>query len=118
MPKDTLIEYTDDDGKIIKITKDKKGRRWLEIDIAKGIKSKLESLVEDSAVKGAFSWAMKYFDRDFHLEDVVKSEVVDNGLRIEETNGDFYTIEMPKDEAQKFLDVIESSHDFFAGIEE
>ncbi|MFX0101361.1 MAG: hypothetical protein ACFFCS_17435 [Candidatus Hodarchaeota archaeon] len=118
MPKDILIEYTSEDGKIVKITKDKKGRRWLEIDMAKGIKSKLESLVEDSAIKGAFKWAMKYFDRDFHLDDVIKSEAIETGLRIEENNGDFYVIEMPKEEAQKFLDVIESSHDFFAGIDE
>ncbi|MHA1793181.1 MAG: hypothetical protein ACTSVI_11090 [Promethearchaeota archaeon] len=120
MAKETLIEWKDEEnGRIVKITKDKKGRRWLEVDLLGNMKSKLESLVEDSPLKGAFKWAMRYVPKDFHLDDIIKTEIATNpdGLRIEESNGDFYLIEMPKEEAEKFIDVIDSSTDLMAGID-
>ncbi len=108
--KQTLIEYSDkDSGKIIKVTKDDKGKRYLEVDFASGIKSRLEGLVEDSAMKGALKWALKYVPRDYHLDEDIKVSVVKEGLRIEEPNEDFYFIEMPQEEAKKVLDVIDQS---------
>ncbi|MHA1372008.1 MAG: hypothetical protein ACTSRA_20095 [Promethearchaeota archaeon] len=118
MPKEVLIEYkNEEEGKIIKITKDKKGRRYLEVDLMGPIKSKLEALVEDSPLKKALKFAVKYVPQDFHLDDIIKSEVVDEGLRIEENNGHFYIIEMPEDKAKEFVDIIDSTTDLMAGID-
>nr|MDO8115372.1 hypothetical protein [Candidatus Sigynarchaeota archaeon] len=108
--KQILIEYSDkESGKIIKVTKDEKGKRYLEVDFAGGIKSKLEDMVEDSAMKGALKWALKYVPRDYHLDEDIKVSVVKEGLRVEEPNEDFYFVEMPQEDAKKFLDVIDQS---------
>lgn len=103
---------------MIKITKDKKGRRWLEEDLIGAVKNKLESLLEDTPLKHlAKSLGSNLVPRDYHLDDVVKSEALDSGLRIEENNGDFYLISMPKEKAQEFVACIESSTDLMAGID-
>lgn len=119
MAKETLIEWkNEEEGKIVKVTRDKKkGNRWLEVDLISGAKTALEKLVEDSPMKAAFKWALKYVPKDFHLEDVINTEVSETGLRIEESNGDFYFIEMPQDEAKKFVDVINSSTNLMQGID-
>ncbi|MHA1682605.1 MAG: hypothetical protein ACTSUE_16830 [Promethearchaeota archaeon] len=116
--KTSLIEWKDESaGRVVKVTKDSKGRRWIEVDLLGAMKSKLESLVEDSPLKKAFKWALKWVPKDFHVDDIIKSEATDEGLRIEETVGDFYIIEMPREQAEKFVEVINSSTDLMAGID-
>ncbi|MBD3187978.1 hypothetical protein GF325_14170 [Candidatus Bathyarchaeota archaeon] len=118
MARKTLIEYTDKDaGKVIKLTKDKKGRRRIEVDMLGAVKSKLEAAVEEGPLKKAFSWAIKDTFKDYHVDEIVNSVATAEGLRIEESNGDFYVIEMPEAEAHKFIEVINSSTDLLAGVD-
>ncbi len=118
--KSTLLEYKNENlGQIVKITKDEKGRRYLEVDFASGAKAALEKLVEDSPLKGALKFAMKMVPTDYHLDEVVKVEAVSSpdGIRLEEKNGDFYIVEMPKPEAERFVKMIDQSTDLMAGID-
>nr|MDO8118152.1 hypothetical protein [Candidatus Sigynarchaeota archaeon] len=91
----------------------------LEVDFAGGAKAALEKLVEDSPLKGALKFAMKMVPTDYHLDDIVKAEAVSSpdGIRIEERNGDFYVVEMPKAEAEKFVKMIDQTTDLMAGID-
>ncbi|HME50760.1 MAG TPA: hypothetical protein VKM55_00955 [Candidatus Lokiarchaeia archaeon] len=107
--KQILIEYDDEEaGHRIFISKDAEGKRDLETDFMGGIKSKLEDMIEDGVLKNSLKWALKYVPRDYHLENM-KVSIVDEGLRLEEENGDFHFVDLPPEEAQKFLDVIEQS---------
>jgi len=116
--KQILIEYKDEEaGHIIKVTKDAAGKRYLETDFDGGIKSALENLIEDSALKNSLKWALKYVPRDYHLDTMVVS-VVDEGLRLEEENGDFYFVEMPVEQATQFKEIIDQSTDLLPAEEE
>src|SRR5271157_649277 len=107
--KQILIEYDDEEaGHRIFISKEAEGKRDLETDFMGGIKSKLEDMIEDGVLKNSLKWALKYVPRDYHLENM-KVSIVDEGLRLEEENGDFHFVDLPPEEAQKFLDVIEQS---------
>jgi hypothetical protein len=57
----------------------------------------------------------KHVPRDFHLKDVKEVVAQKEGLRVEELNGDFNFVDLPPQEATKFVDVIEKNTDLLDG---
>ena len=115
--KQVLIEYTDEDAGHRIFVSNVNGKKYLEVDFLGGIKSKLEDMIEDGALKNSLKWALKYVPRDFPLENM-KVSIADEGLRLEEENGQFHFVDLPLEEAQKFIDVIEQSTDLLPTEEE
>jgi hypothetical protein len=115
--KKSLIEYNNKEtGQVVKITKDEKGALYLEVDFHAGVRAKLESAVEDTKLKGALKFLAKHVPRDFHLDDVKEVTVQKEGLRVEEMNGDFNFVDLPAEEAKKFVDAIEKNTNLMEGI--
>ncbi len=112
-----LIEHTDKDtGQIVKVSKDGKGELYLEVDFHIGIKAKLESAVEGSRLKGILKPIAKHVPRSINLINTRDVTAQKEGLRIEKLNGDFDFVDLPPQEAMRFVDVIERNTDLLDGI--
>ncbi|MBN2152557.1 MAG: hypothetical protein JW839_13980 [Candidatus Lokiarchaeota archaeon] len=115
--KTTLIEYKHkNSGQIARVTKDGNGELFLELDFHDGVKARIESTLEGSRLEGALKTLAKHVPRAFNLSAVRDVTAQDEGLRVEELNGDFVFVDLPPEEATLFVDVIERNFDLLDGI--
>ncbi len=92
---------------VVKLTKNATGALFLEVVSNAGIRSKVAGIIEYA--RG------RRMTRRYDLGSV-SAVVVREGLRIEQANGDFYFVDIPQDEARKFVDVIDKSTSFMQGL--
>jgi hypothetical protein len=92
----------------VKLTKNTSGGLYLEIESKAGIRDKIESITEYARGRRT--------SREYNLDNV-NATVVKEGLRIENENGDFYFVDIPREEARRFVEIMEQSTNLMDGIE-
>ncbi len=85
---------------VVKLTKTATGSLFIEVESKAGMRDKVMSVMEYARGRRTA--------RKYDLGSV-NAAVVRDGLRIEEANGNFYFVDIPQEEARKFVEIIEKS---------
>lgn len=91
----------------IKLTKDARGGLFLEIESKAGVRDKIGGMLEYTRGRRT--------TRSYNLDNT-SAAVVKEGLRIEQENGNFYFVDIPQADAQRFVEIMEKSTSLMGGI--
>jgi hypothetical protein len=94
---------------VVKITKNGSGNLFLEIESKTGMRDKIGSALEYARGRRT--------PREYDLSNS-RAVVVEEGLRIEQENGDFFFVDIPQAEARRFVAVMEQSTSLMSGLGE